>query len=167
MITQVLLVCADYYSAYCLSFVWKSSVACTAGDKLAGDTELPCHPTQLFPWLWNMLFLTYFPCETCFQEGTSDFGKGVLISEEIRQLLNKVNAALPWWYTGWGASPLLSNKELPAMQEMQETWICSLGWEDPLEEEVATCSSIHTRKISWTEKPGGLWSMGSQRVVHS
>ena len=105
--------------------------------------------------------------ETCFQEGTSDFGKGVLISEEIRQLLNKVNAALPWWYTGWGASPLLSNKELPAMQEMQETWICSLGWEDPLEEEVATCSSIHTRKISWTEKPGGLWSMGSQRVVHS
>ena len=44
--------------------------------------------------------LIYFPCETCFQEGTSDFGKGVLISEEIRQLLNKVNAALPWGYTG-------------------------------------------------------------------
>ena len=44
------------------------------------------------------------------------------------------------------------------------TWILSLGWEDALEEEIATCSSILARKIPWTEEPGGLQSRGSQRV---
>ena len=54
-------------------------------------------------------------------------------------------------------------KCLPAMQE---TWVRSLGWEDPLEKEMATCSSIHAWKIPWTEEPGGPQSMGSQRVGH-
>ena len=47
---------------------------------------------------------------------------------------------------------------------MQETWVQSLGWEDPLEEDMATHSSILAGKIPWTEKPGRLQSMGSQRV---
>ena len=47
---------------------------------------------------------------------------------------------------------------------MQETQIQSLGWEDPLEKEMATQSSILASKISRTEEPGGLQSMGSQRV---
>ena len=47
---------------------------------------------------------------------------------------------------------------------MQETWIQSLGQEDPLEEGMATDSSILAWKIPWTEEPGGLQSMGSQRV---
>ena len=47
---------------------------------------------------------------------------------------------------------------------MQETPVRSLDWEDPLEKEIATHSSILAWKISWTEKPGGLQSMGSQRV---
>ena len=47
---------------------------------------------------------------------------------------------------------------------MQETWVRSLGWEDPLEEEMATHSSILDCRIPWTEEPGGLQSMGSQRV---
>ena len=55
-------------------------------------------------------------------------------------------------------------KTLPAMQETQEMQIQSLGQEDPLEEEMATHSSIFSWKISWTEEPGGLQSMGSQRV---
>ena len=42
----------------------------------------------------------------------------------------------------------------------------SLGQEDPLEEEMATCSSILAWKIPWAEEPGGLQSMGSQRVGH-
>ena len=42
----------------------------------------------------------------------------------------------------------------------------SLGWEDPQEEEMATHSSILAWRILWTEGPGGLWSMGSQRVGH-
>ena len=54
-------------------------------------------------------------------------------------------------------------KRLPAMQE---TWVQSLGQEDPLEKEIATHSSILAWKIPWTEEPGRLQSMGSQRVGH-
>ena len=45
---------------------------------------------------------------------------------------------------------------------MQRTWVQSLGWEDPLEKDMAT----HTVRIPWTEESGGLQSMGSQRVGH-
>ena len=47
---------------------------------------------------------------------------------------------------------------------MLDTWVRSLGWEDPLENAKATHSSILACRISWTEEPGGLQSMGSQRV---
>ena len=47
---------------------------------------------------------------------------------------------------------------------MQETWVGFLGWEDPLEKEMATHSSILTWEIPWTEEPGRLQSMGLQRV---
>ena len=57
-------------------------------------------------------------------------------------------------------------KNPPAVQETQETLVQSLGWEDPLEEEIATHSSILTWEIEWTEEPGGLQSMGLQRVRH-
>ena len=57
-------------------------------------------------------------------------------------------------------------KNLPAMQETQEMLVRSLGQKDPLEEEMATDSSIPAWKILWTEEPGGLQSMGSQRVGH-
>ena len=49
---------------------------------------------------------------------------------------------------------------------MQETWVPSLGQEDPLEKGMATHSSILAWRIPWTEEPGGLQSMGSQRVGH-
>ena len=49
---------------------------------------------------------------------------------------------------------------------MQETWVWSLGWEDPLEQKIATHSSILAWRIRWTEEPGGLQSTGSQRVGH-
>ena len=49
---------------------------------------------------------------------------------------------------------------------MQETGIQSLGWEDPLEEGMATHSSILAWRIPWTEEPGGLQSTGSQGVRH-
>ena len=55
----------------------------------------------------------------------------------------------------------LKVKNPPAMQE---TWIRSLGWEDPLEEGMATHSSVLAWRILWTEEPGELESMGSQRV---
>ena len=54
-------------------------------------------------------------------------------------------------------------KCLPAMRE---TWVQSLGWEDPLEKEMATHSSTRAWKIPWMEEPGRLQSMGSQRLGH-
>ena len=54
-------------------------------------------------------------------------------------------------------------KNLPAMQE---TRVWFLAWEDPMEKEMATHSSILAWKIPWTEEPGGLQAMGSQRVSY-
>ena len=51
-------------------------------------------------------------------------------------------------------------KNLPTIQEMQEMWVQSLGWEDPLEEEMATHFSILAWKIPSTEEPGRLQSIG-------
>ena len=51
-------------------------------------------------------------------------------------------------------------KNLPAMQETEEMWFQSLGWEDPLEKKMATHSSIFAWRIPWTEEPGRLQSGG-------
>ena len=58
-------------------------------------------------------------------------------------------------------------KTLPAVQETQETWVGSLGHEDPLEKEMAAHSSTLALEIPRTEEPGGLWSVESQSVGHS
>ena len=55
-------------------------------------------------------------------------------------------------------------KNLPAMQE---TWVQSLGWADPLEKDMATHSSIFAWRIPCTEEPGRLQYMGSQRVRYN
>ena len=57
-------------------------------------------------------------------------------------------------------------KNLPEMQEMQETQVQSLGREDPLEEGKATPSSILACRIPWTEEPGGVYSVGLERIRH-
>ena len=56
-----------------------------------------------------------------------------------------------------------SVKNLPARRE---SWVRSLGWEDPLQKGMATHSSILAWSLPWTEEPGGLQSTGSQRVEH-
>ena len=68
------------------------------------------------------------------------------------------NVLLMWVFPGGSAVKNLSSR--------QETWIQSLGWEDPLEKEMATHSSILAWEIPQTEEPGGLQSMWSQRVRH-
>ena len=69
-----------------------------------------------------------------------------------------------WVAEAWEASLVAQTvKNLPAVQE---TRVRSVGWEDPLEKEMATHSSILAWKISWTEEPGGLQSMELQRVRH-
>ena len=57
-------------------------------------------------------------------------------------------------------------QRLKRLPTMRETWVRSLGWEDPLEKEMAIHSSILAWRIPWTEEPGGLQSTGSQRVGH-
>ena len=65
------------------------------------------------------------------------------------------------------ASPMTQQvKNPPAMRESQEMMAQYLDWDDLLEKEMATHSSILVWKIPWTEEPGGLQSMGSQRVGH-
>ena len=78
--------------------------------------------------------------------------------ENLRVLKNYA-----WSTLLWASLVAQSVKNLPAVQE---TRVRSLGCEEPLEEEMATHSGILAWKISWTEEPGGLQSMGSQRVGH-
>ena len=52
------------------------------------------------------------------------------------------------------------------LHAVQETQVTSLGGDDPPEKGMATCSSVLVKRIPWTEEPGGLQSMGSQRVRH-
>ena len=74
-----------------------------------------------------------------------------------------LSICFPLWVV-FGASLVAQRlKHLPAMWE---TWVRSLGREDALEKEMATHSSILAWRISWAEEPGGLQSMGSQRLGH-
>ena len=63
---------------------------------------------------------------------------------------------LPWW----------TSQMVKRLSAMQETRVRTLGWEDPLEKEMAIHSSTIAWKIPWTEEPSRLQSMGSQRVGH-
>ena len=83
---------------------------------------------------------------------------GLLHSGALRALRNLVSLLISW------ASLIpQSAKNLPAMQE---TRVRLLGQEDPLEKEMATHSSILAWRIPWTEEPGGLLSIASQRAGH-
>ena len=61
---------------------------------------------------------------------------------------------------------IFSAQMVKRLSAVRETWVRSLGWEDPLEKEMAAHSSSLAWEIPWTEEPGGLQSMGSQRVRH-
>ena len=67
-------------------------------------------------------------------------------------------------YQGFPGASVVKN--FPAMQEKWEMHVWPLDWEDPLEKEMATHSSILVQEIPWTEEPSGLQSMGPQRVRH-
>ena len=75
----------------------------------------------------------------------------------------------PWAWNGyllqysWASLVAQTVKNAPAFQE---TWVPSLGWEDPLEEDMAIHSSILAWRIPWTEEPGGLQSLGSKKIRH-
>ena len=78
------------------------------------------------------------------------------------------------WVWGWEATgggfeqqrASLAIQRVKNLRAVQETWVWSLGWQDPLEKGMATHSSILAWRIPWTEEPGKLQSVGSQRVRH-
>ena len=75
----------------------------------------------------------------------------------------------PYWLSILNI-PVLHVKVFPGKEfayNAQEAWVRSLGWDDPLEEGMTTHSNILAWRIPWIEEPGGLQSMGSQRVRHN
>ena len=77
----------------------------------------------------------------------------------------KGDCLFPACVVGW-AEVELTMSHRGSRWVMQETWVCSLGQEDLLERRMATHFSILAWRIPWTEEPGGLQSMGLQRVRH-
>ena len=90
-------------------------------------------------------------CRSGIQDGSPCFQK---LSPSIQGTKTSKSLSL-----AWASLVAQTLKNPPAMQE---TWVWSLHWEDPLEEGMAIHSSILTWRIPWTEEPGGLQSMGSQ-----
>ena len=95
------------------------------------------------------------------KESTSNAGDPSLIPGLGRSTGEGIGC--PFQYS-WASPVAQTVKNLPAMWE---TWVQSLGWEDPLEEGMATHSSILAWRIQWTEEPGRLKSMRLQRVRHN
>ena len=102
----------------------------------------------------------------CCPSKSSSFGWGVSVGEAYEQMSRKQNVKSNMIYTEdiytvWASLVTQLVKNLPAMWK---TWFRSLGWEDPLEEGMVAHSIILAWRIPWTEEPGRLQSMGSQRV---
>ena len=85
-----------------------------------------------------------------------------ILKDDAVKLLDLINVSANLENSAY--SPEVKN--LPAVQKMQDMWVRFLDREDSLEEDMATHCSILAWKIPWTEEPGGLWSMGLQRVGH-
>ena len=98
-----------------------------------------------------------FPGNSASKESTCNSGDPGSISGSRRPPGEGIGYPLQY---SWASLVAQLVKNLPAMRE---TRVRSLGGEDPLEEGMATHSSILAQRISWTEEPGGLQSMGSQR----
>ena len=91
-------------------------------------------------------------------------GSSVYRVAQSRTRLKRLSSSSSVYVYSTSASQVAQRlKHLPAMQE---TWVQSLGQENPLEKEMATHSSTLAWRIPWTEEPGGLQSTGSQRVGH-
>ena len=102
-----------------------------------------------------------FPDSSFGKESTCNAGDPCLILGSGRSTGEGIGYPLQY---SWASLVAQLVKNPPAVQE---TWVQFLGWVDPLEKEMAIHSSILAWKIPWTEEPGGLQSIGSQRVRHN
>ena len=93
--------------------------------------------------------------------------KGITNKDLLYSTGNSAQCYVAAWMGGeFGYIGSLVAQMVKCLPAMQETWVHSLGGEDPLEKEMATYSSTRAWKIPWTEEPGGLQYMGSRRVRH-
>ena len=90
-----------------------------------------------------------------------------MVHDRKSQLMNQTSLSLILRNCQTPPQPSLVAQAIKNLPVMWEAWVQSLGWEDPLEEEIATHSSILAWRIPWTEEPGGSQSVGSQRVRHN
>ena len=105
--------------------------------------------------LWNKAGVGWNPSFTACQ----CHGLGIAINSSGTGLIINI-----CYRDAYGAS--LVAQMVKNLSAKQEIWVRSLGWEDPLEEDTTTNSSILAWRIPWTEEPGRLQSMGSQRAGH-
>ena len=112
-------------------------------------------------------FFLVFALARIFKQTISFYLVEIDISLQVKDKLACKGRSFPiQGKESWASLVAEMVKNLPAMQEMQETLVRSLGWEDPMEKGMATHSNILAWKIQWTEKPGRLQFMGSQRLRH-
>ena len=102
-----------------------------------------------------------FPGSSAGKESACNAGDPILIPVWGRSPREGMGCLLQY---SWASLVAQTVKNLPAIQK---TWVQSLGWEDPLEKRMATHSSILAWRIPWTEEPGKIQSMGSQRLGHN
>ena len=121
---------------------WRDQIPRTSNRVESGT--LGNHSSGLSIMTWVMVFPFNWP--------------GVLEAMGLQRVRYDWVTELNW--TEWSSLGGSVVKTLPAMQE---TWVWSLGWEDPLEKKTSTPSSILAWRFPWTLDPGGLWSMGLQK----
>ena len=112
------------------------------------------------PYMFCRLALLGFPGRSVDKESTCNAGDPISIPGPGKSPGEGIGYPLQY---SWASQVAQVVKNPPAMRE---TWVQSLGWQDPLEEGMATHSSVLAWRIPRPEEPGGLQSMGSQRVGH-
>ena len=117
-------------------------------------------PEKIFNILESLIFMEGFPDSSVAKESVFNTGDPSSILGLGRSSGEGIGYPLQY---SWAFLVAQLVKNLPAMWE---TWVRSLGWEDPLEKGKATHSSILTWIFPWTEEPGRLQSVGSQKVRH-
>ena len=110
--------------------------------------------------MFSPQFVVGFPDSSVGKESACNAGDPSSIPGSGRSPGEGIGYPLQYSWASWVAQTV---KNLPAVRE---TWVGSLGWDDPLEEDMATHSSILAWKIPWMEEPGRPQSMGLQRVGH-
>ena len=148
------------------SYLWVQLCSLSRFSSMRQDRQQQGHTVlTFFIYPMNYLLVLVF----CFFKRILIFEK--FLYHKIIRVLFVLCVIIPFsqifsftiWFRGFTRASLVAQavKHLPTMWETQ---VWSLSWEDPLEKEMATHSSILAWKIPWTEDPGGLQSMGSQRV---